>query len=141
MKVLTFGTFDILHPGHISFLKQAKEYGDYLVVIVGRDETVKKIKGKYPRNSELDRLNKLNKLDFVSNVRLGKLKDPYGVIEEERPDIICLGYDQESFTQDLEKKIKEFKLNTKVVRLKAYRPEKYKSSLLGQNSTRTRSNI
>ena len=130
MKVLVFGTFDILHPGHISFLKQAKKYGNNLVIVVGRDETVKKIKGKYPKNSEDERLRAIKELDFVDKVRLGGLGDPYGAIEEEKPNIICLGYDQRSFTKDLENKIKEFGLNIKVVRLEAYKPEKYKSSLL-----------
>jgi len=130
-KVLTFGTFDIFHPGHLSYLKQAKKYSNNLVVVVARDETVKKVKSKYPKNSELNRLNRIEGLDLAKRVILGDLNDPYKIIKEEKPDIICLGYDQESFTKDLEKKIKEFELNTKVVRLKAYRPEKYKSSLLG----------
>ena len=130
MKVMCFGTFDILHPGHMSFLKQANEYGEDLIVIVGRDETVKEIKRKYPRNSENKRLEAIGKLDFVNKAILGGLGNPYKIIKEERPDIICLGYDQKSFTEDLENKIKEFKLSTKVVRLKAYKPEKYKSSLL-----------
>lgn len=128
MKVLTFGTFDIFHPGHLSYLKQAKKYGDELVVIVSRDETVKKVKGKYPRNNEEFRLNKIKELDFINKVRMGNLGDPYGIIKEEKPDIICLGYDQDSFTLDLGKKVKEFKLNTKIVRAQAYKPEKYKSS-------------
>ncbi len=129
-KVLTFGTFDIIHPGHIFYLKQAKECGDELVVIVGRDETVKQVKGKYPRNNEEFRLNKIKELDFVNKVRLGNLGDPYGVVREEKPDVICLGYDQDSFTKDLASKIKEFKLNTKIVLARSFKPEKYKSSLL-----------
>lgn len=132
MKVLTFGTFDILHPGHEYYLKQAKEYGNELVVIVGRDETVSEIKGKYPKNKEEFRLNKIKELEFVDRARLGELEDPYGVIKEEKPDIICLGYDQKSFTDNLKEKIKEFKLDTKIVRLKSFKPEKYKSSLINQ---------
>ncbi|MHA1679090.1 MAG: adenylyltransferase/cytidyltransferase family protein, partial [Promethearchaeota archaeon] len=58
-KVLCFGTFDILHPGHVSFLKQARKYGNYLVVVVARDENVKKIKGKYPLDNELKRIENL----------------------------------------------------------------------------------
>jgi len=127
---MAFGTFDILHPGHMSYLKQAKEYGNNLVVIVGRDEIVNRIKGKYPRDNENKRLEAIKELNFVNNVKLGDLDDPYKIIQEESPDIICLGYDQKSFTKDLKEKIKEFKLSTKIVRLKSYKPEKYKSSLL-----------
>ena len=47
-KVMIFGTFDKFHPGHINFLKQSEQYGDYLIVVVARDITVKKLKGKMP---------------------------------------------------------------------------------------------
>jgi len=46
VKVLAFGTFDILHPGHEFYLKEAKKHGDILDVVVARDSTVEKIKGK-----------------------------------------------------------------------------------------------
>ena len=45
-KVILFGTFDIFHKGHKNFLEQAQEFGDYLIVVIARDKTVKKIKGK-----------------------------------------------------------------------------------------------
>jgi FAD synthetase len=128
MKAIVFGTFDILHPGHISFLKQAKKYGNNLIVVIGRDKTVAKIKGDYPKHSENERLNSIEQLDFVNRVLLGDLKDPYSVIKREKPDVICLGYDQKSYSKNLPEKIKEFKLNTKIVRLKPYKPEKFKSS-------------
>lgn len=129
-KVLVFGTFDILHPGHLNFLKQAKEYGDYLVVVVGRDETVKKVKDRYPRHSEKERLQNIKKVNLVNEAKLGYLDDPYKIIRKFKPDVICLGYDQTFFVKDLKKKLKEFDMNTKVVRLKPYQPERYKSSLL-----------
>ena len=45
-KVMCAGTFDIVHKGHIYFLEQAKKFGDYLVVVVARDSTSEKNKGK-----------------------------------------------------------------------------------------------
>ena len=45
IKIMTFGTFDIFHLGHKSFLKQAREFGNYLIVVIARDKTVKNIKG------------------------------------------------------------------------------------------------
>ena len=51
-KVIAFGSFDILHKGHEAYLKEAKSYGDYLVVVVARDENILKFKGKNPRNDE-----------------------------------------------------------------------------------------
>ena len=51
-KVMVFGTFDIFHDGHRDYFKQAREFGDYLIVVVARDENVLKIKGNIPRNNE-----------------------------------------------------------------------------------------
>jgi len=61
MKVLVFGTFDILHKGHLNFFKQAREHGDYLIAVVARDRTVKEIKGKPPIESEKERLKNVAK--------------------------------------------------------------------------------
>src|SRR3989338_7442094 len=49
-----FGTFDLLHPGHINFLNQAKKF-DQLIIVIGRDRTVKQIKGKLPKHTEKQR--------------------------------------------------------------------------------------
>ena len=55
-KVIAFGTFDIFHLGHVSYLKQARKLGDYLVVIIARDKTVFQIKKQKTRNKEQERL-------------------------------------------------------------------------------------
>ncbi|OGY44245.1 MAG: hypothetical protein A2731_03440 [Candidatus Buchananbacteria bacterium RIFCSPHIGHO2_01_FULL_39_8] len=125
-KVMIFGTFDILHPGHLSFFKQAKKYGDYLIVSVARDINVKKIKGKLPRNNEGKRLNQVKAAGIANKVILGHLKDPYDMIIRINPDVICLGYDQQRFTE----KLAEFFPKIKIVRLKPYKPEIYKSSII-----------
>ncbi|MCD4694128.1 adenylyltransferase/cytidyltransferase family protein, partial [bacterium] len=52
IKVMCFGTFDNLHLGHLFYLKEAKKFGDYLVVVIARDNNVKKIKGRCPREDE-----------------------------------------------------------------------------------------
>ena len=128
-KVMAFGTFDILHKGHENFLKQAKFYGNYLIIVIARDKTVLKIKGKLPRNNEKERLKKVGDSKLADKIILGSLTDKYKAIKKYKPDIICLGYDQQAFTEKLEEKLKEYNLlNTKIVRLKAYCPEKYKSS-------------
>ncbi len=127
-KILVFGTFDGIHEGHLDFFKQAKEYGNYLVVVVGRDETVRKIKGQYPKKSENERLEDVKKQALIDEVKLGNLNDPYKIIEEVWPDIICLGYDQKSFTEDLVLELKKRNLKTKIVRLKEHKPETYHSS-------------
>ena len=58
-RVLCCGTFDYLHPGHISFLKQAARLGTELFVVVARDENVKRLKGRYPDHGEEERVGRL----------------------------------------------------------------------------------
>ena len=130
-KVIVFGTFDILHRGHLDFFEQAKKFGDFLVVVVARDKNVKKLKREKPLYNEMLRLNKIGKSKLVDKVVLGNKKDRYLILKQEKPDVICLGYDQKVDEKKLSEKLKEYKLEeAQVIRLGAYRPEKYKSSLL-----------
>ena len=127
-KVIAFGTFDILHPGHLDFLKQAKEHGDFLVVVVGRDSNVEKIKGRKPKNNEQKRLLEVYNVPEVDLALLGDKEDPYKVIEKQKPDVICLGYDQDSYADKLDDELKKRGINANVIRLKPHMPEKSKSS-------------
>lgn len=129
-KVLAFGTFDILHPGHKSYLEQAKALGDFLVVAIARDQTITKVKGVVPQNSERIRLKKIRGIKTVDRAVLGFLNDPYTIIERIRPDIIALGYDQRNYTENLKQELKKRSLNCRIVRMEPYYPEKYKSSKL-----------
>ena len=130
-KVLAFGTFDIFHPGHDFFLKEAKKLGDCLNVVVARDATVEDVKGVRPLNDEMKRIAVLQSLECVDKVFLGKLGDKYKIIEELKPDIICLGYDQKHFIERLEAELIERGLNVEIVRIeKCFKPELYKSSKL-----------
>ena len=131
--VMVFGTFDKFHKGHIHFLKQAKDYGDELIVVIARDKTVKKIKGKLPQQKEKERQKVIIKNKLAEEVVLGRFNNKYKLIAYYKPDVICLGYDQSSFTKDLPGKLEELGLmNTKIVQLKAYKPEKYKSSKISR---------
>jgi FAD synthetase len=130
-KVIAFGTFDILHKGHIDFLHQAKNHGDYLIVVIARDKIVEKIKGKLPQNNEKKRLAGIKKTVLADKVILGHLADMYAAIKKYKPDIICLGYDQKAFVDNLEEKLFSFGLkNVRIVRASAYKPDIYKSSRL-----------
>jgi FAD synthetase len=133
-KVLVFGTFDILHKGHLYFLKNAKKNGKFLTVVVARDATVRQIKGKEPLNNEEKRKVNLKKLDFVDDVVLGSLTDKYAVLDKAKPDVICLGYDQRYFTEILQQELKKRNLKTRIVRLKPYKAHIYKTSKLKNSS-------
>ncbi len=121
-KVMVFGAFDVLHPGHMNFLKHAKEKGDFLIAVVGRDMSVKKIKGQFPVENETMRLKKIS--GYVDEAVLGDSNDFYKVITDKDPDLICLGYDQNEF--ELRKRFE----NIEIIRLQSYSPDKFKSSLL-----------
>jgi FAD synthetase len=127
---MVFGTFDIYHPGHESYLKQAKKLGDYLIVVVARDKNVLRIKKQETRNKEQKRKKILESSGLADEVVLGNLKDKHKIIEKYRPDVIALGYDQKVDLTELKIKLKEFKIETKIVRLKSFKPEIYKSSKL-----------
>jgi glycerol-3-phosphate cytidylyltransferase-like family protein len=140
-KVMAFGTFDIFHKGHENFLQQAKKcglpadagrgQGDFLVVVVARDETVQKVKKHKTKNDERKRLLVIKNSNLADKVILGNLGDKYAVIKKYKPDVIALGYDQKSFTGELKEKLKALGLDkTRIIRLKSYYPKKYKSSLL-----------
>ncbi len=126
-KVMVFGTFDILHPGHNHMLKEAKQYGEELIVVIARDDNVKKAKGRLPKNNEKQRLTNLKKLKLTDKICLGNLHNKYKIIDEEKPDIIALGYDQKTYVDDLTDHIDN---NVQIVRLAPYKPEIYKSSKL-----------
>ena len=125
-KVLLFGTFDILHPGHLFLFEEAKKLGDNLVVVIARDKTVAEVKHIKLTNNEDDRLKNVFDLDIADKVTLGNEDDKYEIIREDRPDIIALGYDQKVFTDDLSKVFPKIK----IVRLPSFKPEIFKSSKL-----------
>jgi len=116
VKVMATGTFDILHLGHIYFLKEAKKLGDTLAVVVATDSTVRKLKHE-PVNPEKIRLELIKELRVVDEAYLGHKEDMYKIVKEIKPDIIALGYDQVHDEKSVEKELKKRNINAKVVRL------------------------
>lgn len=104
--VLAFGSFDILHYGHLQFLSKAKGLGDRLVVVVARDATMRKLKGREPIFDEAARLSMVKALRPVDDAMLGHVDGAdrrFEVILEVKPDTIALGYDQEANEPQLRK--------------------------------------
>ena len=130
-KVLVFGIFDILHPGHIEFLKSAKQRGDALVVSVGQDSASRKFKNKTPQHSLKDRIKLVESVKYVSRAVAGdEGQGSYRVLELEMPDVICLGYDQKKLAHDLRRWIKEHGTKTRIVFAKPYKERKYKTTII-----------
>jgi len=123
IKVVVFGAFDPLHEGHKNLFRQAKALGDYLVVVVSSDENIKREKNRDPRVAEANRIEDVNKNPLVDEVKIGDRGDEYTVLDDVAPDIIALGYDQK-IPEGLKNKVKKYKIIT----LKPYKPEIYKSS-------------
>lgn len=93
VRVMASGVFDILHTGHVSYLEQAKSYGDELVVVVACDATVRRRKHE-PITPEHMRVRLVNALKPVDRAIVGRDGDMLDTVEEIRPDVIVLGYDQ-----------------------------------------------
>jgi FAD synthetase len=109
------GVFDILHSGHIHYLWEARSFGDELVVVVATDNTVRKRKHE-PITPERMRLELVSNLKPVDEAYLGREGDMFSILEEIRPDVIALGYDQAWDQEELEAKLGEKGMNVSVVR-------------------------
>jgi FAD synthetase len=120
VKVMATGTFDLLHPGHIYYLKEAKKLGDTLVVVVATDSTVRKLKHE-PINPEEIRLNLIKELRIVDEAYLGHKDDMYKIVKEIKPDIIALGFDQIHNEDIIKSELKKRKINAKVIRLSEFK--------------------
>ena len=113
------GTFDILHMGHIYFLKEAKKLGDELIVVVACDKTVRRLKHE-PVTSEDMRLNLIKELRVVDDAVVGNEDDMFEVVEQIKPNVIALGYDQIHDEKSLQKKLDKRQINANIVRLPKY---------------------
>jgi len=111
------GTFDLLHLGHIYYLKEAKKLGDELVVVVACDATVRKMKHE-PVTPEKMRVDIINELQVVDEAVLGKEDDMFDIVEQIQPDIIAIGYDQIHDEENLKKNLKNRGIEADIVRLK-----------------------
>ncbi len=101
-RVLVFGTFDGLHPGHLFFLRSAKAQGTVLLVAVARDAHVILLKEKRPTTTEMKRLAAIKQLAFVDEAYLcDEELGTYSIIVTAKPDMIVLGHDQQAMEKDL----------------------------------------
>lgn len=95
MVVLVGGCFDILHFGHISFLKQAKKLGDYLVIALESDENVRRMKGDArPIHTQAQRKEMLEALSFVDEIitlpTMHGDRDYYALVQKIKPVVIAV---------------------------------------------------
>lgn len=121
--VMVFGTFDLLHPGHLFLIREAQKLG-HVTVVVARAKNVEKIKGRTPVEDDTTRIAAIQKEFPDATVILGSKTDFLEPIRTHKPDLLLLGYDQR-----LPPTVDEALLPP-IQRAEALRPDIYKSSLM-----------
>jgi FAD synthetase len=122
--VLASGVFDLIHYGHIQYLREAKKAGGpkaRLVVIIARDQTVERLKGTHPVLPEKQRRAVVESLKPVDEAILG-LEDLSfsAVIERVQPDVIAVGYDQRAIEDAVRSAITRAGKRVRVVRIRQF---------------------
>jgi len=130
--VLATGVFDLLHIGHLRFLEESKKKGgpgSRLVVVIARDKTVFRRKGKGPVVPEDQRRELVAALKVVDRAILGRKDiDFLGILEEVKPDVVCVGYDQDKIRVAVTRLIRKEGLAVRVVRIRRFGPVGFNSS-------------
>jgi cytidyltransferase-like protein len=127
--VLAGGVFDIIHPGHIYTLNAAKELGDVLVVVVATDNTAVKMKKRRPLHSQEQRQELVNSLSMVDLCLIGQEDNIFKTVNNVRPQIIALGYDQVHQEKFITEGCKKINLDAQVARLQSPIPESSSSKI------------
>ncbi len=127
-RVVATGTFDILHPGHLYYLEQSKKLGDELIVIVARDVNVKH--KPRPIIPEEQRRRMVAALRCVDHAVLGDITDMFRPIEEIRPAVITIGFNQHFDEGKLRQQLSARGISAGIVRIGKYGDDELCSSRL-----------
>lgn len=130
--VMTTGAFEIIHPGHVKLLEEAKKIGgedSKLVVVVARDETIRRRKGREPILNEECRRYLVSMLKPVDEAILGYYPPSFEkIIEKIKPDIIVFGYDQDELMNEFLGFAEKQALKFDVVKAQKYSSPEYSST-------------
>jgi len=130
--VLASGTFDLLHLGHVKYLEEAKKAGGKnaeLIVIIARDGTVEKRKGKKPVMPEDQRRALVESLKVVDEAVLGYEEfDISNVVEKIKPDVIAVGHDQDGIEREVRRAVAEKRLHIEIVKIGKFGKNELNSS-------------
>lgn len=134
-KVMVFGVFDGFHDGHRELFKQAKVFGDYLIVVVAQDKIVEQLKGRRPRMNLAQRCELLRAEPAVSEFVAGDSEHGvWEVVKKLKPDIIALGYDQHAMKAGLESHLDEMSPQPHIVVLKSHKPNELHNTLINKRA-------
>lgn len=118
--VVAFGAFDLIHPGHLAFLRSARKLGDHLTVVVTRDTRLKREKGGAPIFPEGERLQLIAELKSVDRAVLGESSGKWTLLRRLRPDIIALGHDQDVTHPKIDAQIRTLTPIPKIVTIRRF---------------------
>ncbi len=135
--MLATGVFDLLHLGHVRFLEESKKQGGpgaQLVVVVARDNTVLIRKGRKPILPENQRRELVASIRPVDRAILGHENfDMLAILREVKPDVICVGYDQQEIKKSVKSLLKREGLDIPLVQIPKFGPDGLNSSTKVKN--------
>ena len=132
--VLVFGVFDLFHPGHEYFLRQARRQGDRLVAVVTRDERVEQEKGRRPARTLAARLADVRQFGCVDRALPGDRVGEWGLVRRLRPAVICVGHDQRTDHPKFLAQLAGLTPPPQIVRLPAFKRDQYSTTRLREYS-------
>ena len=136
-KVLVFGVFDLLHPGHVAFIRAAAKHGK-VTVVVTPDAKVLAEKGRPAFFDENARLAMVAALKGVEQAELGDKGARWTVVARLAPDVICIGHDQDASHPKFLAQVAGLRKPPKIVRIGGHETRKYSSTRLKLEIHRTR---
>jgi len=116
MRVMASGTFDLIHPGHLYYLRESKKLGNELIVVIARKSNLQ----KKPIIPGSQRRKVIEGLKPVDQAVLGDELDIFKTIEKIQPDIISIGPDQHWNISQLDKQLKQHGFNIKLTKIENY---------------------
>jgi cytidyltransferase-like protein len=128
--VMVGGAFEIIHPGHVNALTEARSIGNTLVVVVATDESVEKNKVRPPVTDQASRVDLVSSLRQVDLALPGNKGSIYDILLRVRPDVVALGYDQKHSGDEIVREAARRGVATTVVRLGALTPNFKTSKIL-----------
>lgn len=128
--VMLGGAFEIIHPGHVQALSEAKSLGNTLVVVVATDESVERNKGRPPATDQVLRVALVSSLRQVDLAVPGNKGSIYDILVKVRPDVVAIGYDQHHNGEEIVREAARRGVTVSTARLGSPNPDLKSSKIL-----------
>jgi cytidyltransferase-like protein len=128
--VMIGGAFEIIHPGHVQALSEAKRLGNVLVVVVATDGSVEKNKGRPPVTNQALRVGLVSSIRQVDLALPGNKGSIYDILLRIRPDVVAIGYDQHHNGDEIAREAARRGISIRTARLGTQIPDLKTSKIL-----------